>query len=152
MGDVLDVHAALGAGDDDRGLRLAVQDDGEIEFAQGGLGDADHDLAHQLALLAGLQRDERLAEHLAGDVLDFGGGLDEMDAAFEAVLERALAASTGVDLRLDDEVGGVERLGDRLGFFRRAGGGAGGRRDAKFLHEFFCLILVDVHCGKGLGR
>ncbi len=143
--DVLDVHAALGAGDDDRRLRFAVEHDGEVEFAHRVLRDRDHDLADQLARFAGLRGDQRLAQHLAGEFLDFLRRLDQLHAALEAVLERPLAATAGVNLRLDHEIGRLERPGDGLGLLRRAGDRAGRRGDAKFLHEFFGLVLVDVH-------
>ncbi len=64
-GDFLDIHAALGAGDDDGGAGGAVEQDGEVEFARNVHRLGDEDLADELALGSGLMRDERLAEHLA---------------------------------------------------------------------------------------
>ena len=113
MRNILDVHAALGAGDDHRRLRLAVEHDGEIKFARRVLRHRDHHFAHQLAVRAGLRGDQRLAEHLAGELLDFLRRFHQLHAALEAVLERALAASAGVDLRLDHEVGRLERRARR---------------------------------------
>ena len=68
LGDVLDVHAAFGAGDDDRRAAGAIEEDGEVEFLARCRGLGDEDLADELAFRPGLVRDERLAEHLAGDV------------------------------------------------------------------------------------
>jgi hypothetical protein len=56
-------------------------------------------------------------------------------------------ASAGVDLGLDDEVGGLERLGHFEGLVGSAGDRAGGRGNAVFLHQFLGLVLVNVHCG-----
>ena len=66
VGDRLDVHAALGRGDDGDAAGLAVDQQREVEF----LGDVDAvgdvEALDLLALRAGLDRDQRLAEHLLG--------------------------------------------------------------------------------------
>ena len=71
----------------------AVHQDGEIKF----LGDVhaprDEHLIDQPPVRPGLVRDEHLPEHFAGDFPCFLRRLDEMHAALEAVLERALAAA-----------------------------------------------------------
>ena len=52
--------------------------------------------------------DERHADHLAGELLGFVGGLRELHAA-------ALAAAAGVNLRLDDDDLAAEAPGDVAG-------------------------------------
>jgi hypothetical protein len=100
VGDLLDFHAALGGGDDD-GLRAgAVEEDGEVVFLFDVARDGEVDGLHLAARGAGLDGDEGVAEHLAGDLLGVGLGLAELDAALVAVGERALAAAAGVDLGL----------------------------------------------------
>ena len=147
LGDLLDVHAAFGAGDDDGRLAFAIHEDGEVilffDFDTVG----DHHLADELALFTGLVRDEDLADHLAGDVRGFVRSLHEVDTAFEAVLEGALATTTGMHLGLHDDVRS-DLGGGGLGLFGRIGDLALGRGHAEFFKEFLGLVFVDVHGGK----
>ena len=66
--------------------------------------------ADLLALGSGLVRDQRHADHLLRELLDFVGRPGDLDAA-------ALAAAAGVNLRLDDGHAAAEALGgvDRFG-------------------------------------
>ena len=89
--------------------------------------------------------DECLAEHFRGEIAGFGRRFAKVDAAFEAVFERALAATAGVDLSFDDEVFSREGVGDFFGFLRSGGNAAGAVGDAVFIEEFFGLVFVDVH-------
>ena len=61
------------------------------------------------------------------------------------LLELALAAAAGVDLRLDH----IERSGQRLGgghrFLDSQGGDALGNGDAELGEEFLGLVFMDVH-------
>ena len=88
-------------------------------------------------------RDERHAEHVARDALGIVGRSGELDAA-------ALAAASGVNLRLHDDHAAAETLGD----LARVGGG--GRhfpardRNAVALEDGFGLVLVNFHAGKRL--
>ena len=105
VGDLLDVHAALGRGDDGDAAGLAVDQQREIEF----LGDVDAvgdvEALDLLAVRPGLDRHQGLAEHLGRMLAHFVDRVGEADAALGVVaefLELALAAAAGVDLRLDD--------------------------------------------------
>ena len=81
VGDRLDVHAAFGRGDDRDPAGLAVDQQREVEF----LGDVDAvgdvEPLDLLALRAGLDRDQRLAEHLGGMLAHFVDRMGEADAA-----------------------------------------------------------------------
>ena len=90
LGDLLDVHAALGAGHHQRTRIRAVQQDGKVELALDLLGARDEQGPHHAALGPRLLRDERLAEHVARDVDGLLDGLHQFDAALESVGERAL--------------------------------------------------------------
>ncbi len=145
---VLDVHAALGRGDDGDPAALAVDEQGEVEF----LGDVDAvgdvEALDLLAGRAGLDGDQRLAEHLGRMLADLVDRVGEADAALGVrakLLELALAAAAGVDLRLDhpERSGKLLGGGDRLVDAHR--GKAGGDRDAVLREQLFGLIFVDVH-------
>jgi hypothetical protein len=148
MRHVLDRHAALGRGDDRDPRGLAVDQEGQVEF----LGDVravlDVDAVDLLAGLAGLDGDEGAAQHLAGE---FGGLSDragEADAALLAgfgLLEVALAAATGVDLRLHHPERPVEFAGSGLGVFGLQDDAAVRDRDAVAAQQCFRLVFVDVH-------
>jgi hypothetical protein len=105
----------------------------------------DHHLAHHAAGLAGLDGDQGLVEHLAGELRGLLGRLDEVDPALEAILEVALAAATGVNLGLDDQLGAGEFLRGGSCLF---GGGCNlalGARDLESIEELLRLVFVDVH-------
>src|SRR5690606_8362639 len=98
----------------------------------------DEQTTHFLPFGAGLVSDELHAEDRIGVLPHFSRRLGELDAA-------ALAAATGVDLRLDDPdlaaqlFGGLDRLVD--GETRNALG----RDDAELPQQFFCLVLMNFH-------
>ena len=98
FGHFLDIHAALGAGHDDRLAQRAVQQHGAVKFALNFLAGRDEQAVDLLAFLAGLLGDEYIAEHR----LRFGGGIlhavGQVHATLEAVLKRAFASAAGVDL------------------------------------------------------
>ncbi len=94
-GDLLDVHAALAGGHDDRLALGAIEGDRDVQLLGDVGGLLDEHLAHELPFGAGLMGDELHAEDLAGQLASFLGRLGELDAA-------PLAAPAGVDLGLDD--------------------------------------------------
>src|SRR5690606_10459705 len=100
VGDLFDFDAAFGRGDDDRTRGGAVEKDGEVVFFFDVARDGEVDGLDLATGGAGLRGDERVVEHLAGDVLGFGFRLVELHAAFVAIGERALTATAGVNLRL----------------------------------------------------
>ncbi len=148
LGDFFDVHAAFGGGDDGVAAGAAIEEDGEVVFLGNVNGLGDEDFAHELAFRAGLMSDKGLAKHLAGDVLRFFGCLDEMYAAFEAVLEGAFATATGMNLSFDDESTCTDFACGGARFLRCAGDDAFRTGDAEFFKQLLGLILVDVHGGK----
>ena len=103
LGDFFDVHAAFGAGDDDRSGGGAVEEDGEVEFALDVDGFTDEHLADFLALGAGLVGHEDLTEHVGGEFLGFSGSVTEVNAAFETVLKGTLTAAARMDLGFDHD-------------------------------------------------
>ena len=148
MGDGLDVHAALGGGDDHGARGGAVEEDREIVFFLNIARDGEVDRLDLATGGTGLSGDERLTEHIASHGEGVGFGFAEFDAAFEAIGKRTFAAAAGVDLRFHHRraLGEGGEGGDEAG--GAGGGGAFGHGDAEFLKEGFGLILVDVHAGK----
>jgi len=101
-------------------------------------------------MLAGLDRHQRVAEHVGSRRADFVLGAREADAALGVgaeLLELALAAPAGMNLRLHD----IERPGQLLRGFDRPlhahRGKARGNRNAELREQFLGLIFVDVHEG-----
>ena len=111
-GDLLDVHAASRAADDDRAGRRAIDDDAQIELALDLQPFFDQHAADLAALGSGLMRDERHPEHLLGELLGLIGRFRELDAA-------ALPAPAGMNLRLDDGDAAAKTPGNLAGFLRR---------------------------------
>ena len=148
FGDVLDVHAAFGRGDQRNLRRAAVDEQREVKFARDVDAVGDVQPVDLLANVAGLDRHQRVAEHVVGRGADLVGRLRQPDAALGfgwQLLELALAAPPGVDLRLDDEQrpGELARRRDRLvDGHRRI---ARRDRDAELGEEILRLIFVDVH-------
>ena len=119
LGDGFDIHAAFGAGHDDRCGNGAVDEDGEVEFFLNFDRFCDEHLADDAAVFTGLVGDEGFTEHFGGGITNFGRRFAKMHAAFEAVLKCPLAAAAGVNLGFDDEVLSVQGSSDFLGFLRR---------------------------------
>ena len=126
-GDLLDVHAAFARGHQHRHRRGAVEDDAQVQLAGDVAACFDEHPADRLALGAGLDRDQLLAEQLRGDVLRFVGDFDELHAALLGVVfDRPLAAAAGVDLGLHDGERAAQLVERRGRFVRRAGDDAAG--------------------------
>ena len=130
---------------------LAIDQQREIIF----LGDVDAvgdvEPLDLLAVRAGLDRDQGLAEHLGGMLADLVDRPGEAHAALGVrpeLLELALAAAAGVDLRLDHPQRPGKLLGRRDRFLDAHRRIARGHRHAIFREQFLGLIFVDVH-GRG---
>ncbi len=145
LGDFLNVHAALGAGNDDRSRGGAIDENGEIKFAVDFLRFGDHHLAHNATRRAGLLGDERLAEHFRGDVANLAGGFTKLNAPLIPCGESPLTAPTGVDLGFDDEIVCTKGTSGGLGFLRSTGDPPARGGNAEFFHQFGSLIFVNVH-------
>lgn len=136
LGDGLNVHAALGGGDDDGGLRGTVHQDGEVELATGKLALANVDGAAQTAASTSLLGDELVANHLLSKHLGLVGGVDDTDTTLEAIVKGTLTTATGEDLSLDDHVLTTYLLGDGLGLLSGVGDGTLGDTDT----ILFCIV------------
>ena len=79
--------------------------------------------------------------HLA----DRMGEADASLGRFAELLELALAAAAGMDLRLDDPQRPRELAGRLDGFVDAHRGKAGGHRHAIFRKQVLGLIFMDVH-------
>ena len=95
-GDFFDLHAAGLRGHEDQLAGGAVEHDAEIKLAIDGGGLFDQQPLDLLALRAGLVSDQLHAEDVLGVRLGIFAGAGHFYAA-------ALAAASGVNLRLDDD-------------------------------------------------
>lgn len=74
------------------------------------------------ALGSSLMRDQIVAEHLAGEVSNLLGRLQNLNAAFQSRVEVALASAPCMDLGLQDQTSFVRKaLGDFEGAFSSGG-------------------------------
>src|SRR6185369_16192057 len=138
--DLLDVHAAFARAHHCDLLRRAVGEDGEVVLLLDVGAFLDQEAPHLLPLRPGLVGDELHAEDLAGELRHLGLRARELDAA-------ALAATAGVDLRLDDPDGAAELL-RRLGRFADTECGIAARHgDAESGKDLLALVFVDLHRG-----
>jgi len=146
LGHFLDVHTALGRGDDDGLGGLPVQHDGEVIFVGDVAGLGKIDGLHLASGGAGLLGHQGIVEHPVGGIESGFAPLAELYPALVAVDEGALTAATGVDLGLDDNRVVTAQVGE-CGFHLAGGlGGVAFRHwDAIVLEEAFRLILVDIH-------
>ena len=103
-GDLFDIHAALGRGDEGEPRGRAVDQRGEIVFTVDGGAFLDVEAVHLFAVRPGLVRDQRRAEQPLGLALHVGDRFHHLDAA-------GFAASAGVDLRLHHPDRSAEFLG-----------------------------------------
>ena len=120
LGDLLDVHTALGRRHHDDATDAAVEQHREVVLVVEREALLDEQALHLLALGARLLRDELHAEDLLDPVLGLGARLRDLHAA-------ALTAATGVDLRLDDDDLGASPApglsGSRRSLLRRSSPG-----------------------------
>ena len=96
--DFLDVHAALGAGHDERTGIRAVQQHGQIKLFFDLRARCEQQRLHLAPIRAGLLGDEHLTEHFFGEAHRLVHGRRDFHAALETGFESALAASASVDL------------------------------------------------------
>src|SRR6056297_2646068 len=147
-GDLLDIHAAFGGGDEAHPAGDAVHEQGEIHLGLDARAVLDIDAVDLLARGAGLLGDEGAAEHparLFGGLLDGFGEAHAARLAGAGLLERALAAPARVDLCLDDPERPVERARGGLGLFAAQDHATIRHRRAIRAQERLGLILVDIH-------
>src|SRR6185369_11676916 len=148
FGDFFDVHAAFGAGHDERTGIGAVEEDGEVKFFFDLRAGGEEQCLDLAAFGAGLFGDEDVAEHFFGEADRFIDGGGEFDAALETGFESAFAAAAGVDLGLDDDfgaAGGGDFFGGGTDFGERFGRDLERSGDSVFGEQLFGLVFVDVH-------
>jgi hypothetical protein len=137
-GDFLDIHAALGRGDDSDTAGLAVDELRDIKLARDIAALLDIDLLDFLALRSGLVRHEAAAQQLVGAGHHLLHGAADFHAA-------RLAAAAGMDLGLHDPDRAIQLFGDGLGLRRIMGDIAARHRHAIAPQQLLGLIFVNVH-------
>ncbi len=148
--DLLDIHAPLARGHDRHPSRVSVEGRRQVQLGGDVHALLDEQTLDLLALFAGLNRDQGATEHLPGELLDRVCALDHLHTTeIGVLLEAALAASTGVDLGLDDD-DLAAGLGDqfdrrRVGLFDRECHLRLGDGDPRLAQQLFGLILVNLH-------
>ena len=108
VGDRLDVHPAFGRDDDRDPAAFAVDQQREIIFLCDVDAVGDVEPLDLLAVRAGLDRHQGLAEHFGGMLAHLVDRAGEANAALGVrpeFLELALAAAAGMDLGLDHPQG-----------------------------------------------
>jgi hypothetical protein len=134
----LDVHTSRRAGDDDGSRRRPVDHDAQVQLAFDLEALLNEDAADLLPFRARLVRDQRHADHLLSELLGLGRRLRDLDAA-------PLAASAGVNLRLDDHNGAAEPPGDLARFGARERHLAARHGYAVAREHCLGLVFVDFH-------
>ncbi len=148
--DGLDVHAALGRDDEGDAPARPVDQQREVEFLVDPHAVGDVEPVDLLARGAGLDRYQRVAEHVRRRGADLLRGLRQPHAALASggsSLNLPFSAPAGMDLRLHhiERPGQLRRRRDGLVDAQR--GIARGHGDAEFGEQFLGLIFVDVHLG-----
>jgi hypothetical protein len=148
MRHLLDVHAALGRDHEGDAAGLAVDQRRQVELGSDVRALFDVEAVDLLARRPGLERDERFSEHLLREGPHLLGRPREAHAALVAglrLLEPALAAAAGVDLRLHHPDRPAELLRRRFRLLGRHQRLAARHRHAELLEDGLGLVFVDVH-------
>ena len=143
--DLLDIHAAGGAGNEHRRADAAVDEHRTVELAVDRAPALHKHLPHDLPLGPGLNRDKRVTEQALGDPGRIVGGLGEFHAALGGTNDLPLAATAGMDLGLHGTHRSAERGERGGGLFGRAGDTAGQHRYSGRSQQILGLIFVDFH-------
>ena len=143
--DGFDFNAAFSAGNNHRRSCGSVEQDSEINLARdvGGFG-YEH-FVNLATTRSGLVRDKDLTQHLRRDLAHFRRRLANMYPAFESIFERALAASAGVNLRLNNNIDIAEFARDLFRVVKGRRDPPSGGRYIEFLQQLFGLVFVNVH-------
>ena len=138
FGNLLDLHATVGARHHHRPFAGSVDDETEIQLPLDLEPLLDQHTAHLLTRRSGLMGHERHAQDLGGRLSRFLRALDDFDAA-------TLAAAPRVDLRLDDGNAIAEPSGHGLRLLRRTDHLPLRHRHTVPGKNGLRLILVDFH-------
>ena len=137
-GDFLDIHAALAGRHQRYPLGGAVHHHADVEFLPD-VGTLFHQQAlDQSTLRSGLMGDQRHAENFSRVVAHFVQGLGDLYAA-------ALAAATGVDLRLHHPYLAAELFGRLHRFVHGKARHAARCGHTVLAQDFLTLVFVNVH-------
>ena len=90
-------------------------------------------------------RHQHFAKHFRSNFAHFLRCFANMNATFESVFERSLAAAAGVNLRLHDNLDVSELARDLFRFIECRCNFASRRRHIEFLQQLSGLIFVNVH-------
>ncbi len=136
--DFFDVHPAFGRGHQGDPVGGAVNQERDVELVGDIAATLNQDTLDDFAFRTGLVGDQRHAEHVAGELFDFIGGLGDLDAA-------ALAAAAGMNLRLD----GIRAVAEpacpvarRVAVVDHV---AFRDRNPEVTQDRFGLVLVNIH-------
>ena len=138
MRHFLDVHAAFAGDDHGDFLRRTVGHGRHVIFFLDVRAFFNQEAAHFLAFRAGLVRDELHAQDFAGQLFNLFDAAGEFDAA-------ALAATAGMNLRLDHPHRAAEFLGGFNRLLNGEGRNAARHRHAKIAQDFLALVFVNFH-------
>ena len=138
VGHRLDVHAAFAAGHHGHALGGPVGERGDVVLVPDVGAFFDQQPAHLLAHRAGLVRDQLHAQDLPGQLFDLVERARQLDAA-------ALAATAGMDLRLDHPDGPTELLRCLGRLQHREGWVAARHWHAEVAKDVLALVLVNLH-------
>ena len=131
FGDLFDLDAAFGAGHQHRHRRGPIQHDTQIQFARDVATGFDKHLVDNFALVAGLNRHQRLAQQSFRGRPHVVGRLANDDAALIGVFfGGSFAATAGVNLGFDDGDLSAQFLVRLNGLISRLGDVAFKNRDA----------------------
>ena len=134
-GQLLDLHAALGRGNEHHALETTIHEASEVKLARNGTRGFDKQPVHRLTRGSGLGSHQTGPQKLAGGLLQFLASLDLPDAS-------SLAAATGMNLRLDHPAVATQRFRGQQCFLWREGWFAGWNRDAVLSQQCLSLIFV----------
>ena len=141
LSDVLNLHAALGAGDQGIGVSRAVHDDCQVVLLGNIHAGSHQDALHFKAFRRSLRTHHAVRQHELGGHFCFLGGLADLH-------EPSLAAPTCMDLCLDHHdahPGSKQRasLGRSVRYGLNHAPGWDG--NSKVCEELSCLVFVDLH-------
>ena len=138
FGDFFDVHAAFAGRHDCHFLGDTVDYQTHIELFLDVCAFLDEKAAHHLARRPGLMGNQLHTENLRGVGSDFVQRFGHLDAA-------ALAAATGMNLRLDHPHRAAEFLGRFYRLLNRESRNAARHWHTKLSQDFLALVFVNFH-------
>ena len=146
MSDFFDLGPTLGRHDQDRSAGRSVNDHARVQFLSDVQPGFDQQRVDLLAFFAGLNGDQRVAQHQLGIFASFVGRPHQHDTRLIRMLfEATFAASAGVNLCFDDGQLAAEFFKRRCCFVGRFGDDSVRDGDASGLQQFFSLIFVNFH-------